>query len=88
MLVIEHKISQSINLTQGVKVAERTELEKRLVALKTAINTELANRGLAILELAYNPEKEAYHYCVPASYNEMDYLFIKSVVTRHCRDRL
>lgn len=87
MLVIEHKISQSINLTPGVNITERTELEKKLMALKTAINTELAGRGLAIMDLAHNPEKNIYHYCVPACYNETDYPFIKSIVARHCNDR-
>lgn len=87
MDVVEHRITQSINVTPGVEVMERTELEKRLLALKTAINVELASRGLAVMDLAYHPEKDAYHYSVPASYNEEDYPIIKSVVAQHCSGR-
>ena len=84
MTVIEHRIVQSINITPGVEITERTELEKRLLALKTAINMELASRGLAIMDLAYHPEKNIYHYSVPASYNAEDYPIIKGMVEKHC----
>ena len=86
MTVIEHRIAQSINLTPGVEITERTELEKRLLALKTMINTELAGRGLAIMNLAYHPEKNSYHFCVPTSYSEEDYPIIKGVVEKYCSD--
>jgi len=84
VIVVEHRITRSVNVTPGAEVAERTELEKRLLALKTAINTELASRGVAIMDLAYHPEKNIYHYCVPASYRAEDYPTIKGVVERHC----
>jgi len=84
MTVIEHRIVQSINFTPGVEVTKRTELEKRLLWLKTAINTELASRGLAIMDLAYHPEKDTYHYSVPASYKQEDYPVIKAMVARYC----
>lgn len=86
MTVVEHKIVESINITPGVEIATRTELEKRLHALRTAINTELAVRGLAIMDLAYHPEKDIYHYLVPASYNAEDYPIIKAVVEKHCNN--
>lgn len=84
MKVIEHRIVQSINLTPGVEATKRSELEKRLLALKTAINTELASRGVAIGGLAYSQEKDIYHYDVPASYCEEDYPVIKAMVERYC----
>ena len=84
MTAIEHRIVQSINCTPGVEITKRTKLEKRLLALKTAINTELASRGLAIIDLAYSSEKNLYHYCVPASYNKEDYPVIKAMVERFC----
>jgi len=84
MNVIEHKIVQSINITPKAEITERTELEKRLLALKIAINTELASRGLAIMDLAYHPEKNIYHYSVPTSYKSEDYPIIREVAERHC----
>ncbi len=84
MKVIEHRIVKSINITPDAEVIKRTKLEKRLLALKTAINTELASRGLAITDIAYHLEKNSYHFCVPASYNQEDYPVIKAVVERFC----
>jgi hypothetical protein len=86
MKVIGHRISQStyINMDSGEKIAEPTELQKRLLALKDAINKKLASRGLAIMDLAYHPEKDAYHYCVPASYKAEDYPLIKQTVEDYC----
>ncbi|MBI2024875.1 MAG: hypothetical protein HYT03_02205 [Candidatus Harrisonbacteria bacterium] len=54
--------------------------------IKTEINTELAWRGLAIMDLAYHPKKNTYHYSVPASYKPEDYPVIKAVVEKHCGD--
>ena len=84
MKAVEHRIVESINATPGAKVTKRTDLEKRLLALKTAINTELAGRGVAVYEIAWNEGKNYYHYCVPASYNEEDYPVIKATVEKYC----
>ena len=82
--VIEHRITQSINLTPGVVVTERSDLEKRLLAVKTAINQELTSLGLAIIDIGHEPVKNVYHYTVPASYNEEDYPLIQQIVEKHC----
>ncbi len=82
-----HKIVSTtcIDITSGVgKMAEPTALQKRLLALKTVINTELASRGAAIIDLAYNSEKNLYHYTVPSCYGRSEYPVIEEVVERHC----
>ena len=84
-MAVEHRIYGLGYLSPRLVTSE---ISRDVRELMSVINTELDGLGLKIDELAYEPEKNEWHYYVSCVYNDSTRQLTREVVERYTNGRI